>query len=424
MKSDIQVFDIIIAGGGLAGMLAALSLAQLKKTNGVQLRLAIVEAVVSSTDTSVQAHSQASAFDARVLALSHASMGFLKSLSLWDELQFLVAPIKQIDISDRGYYGKARIDANSLQLPALGYVIEMASLARVLRAALDKQTYITWFCPDTIEDISWQSDKVSVALLSQQTLQANLLIASDGAQSVCRQFAKIDSNTKTYEQSAIIANVTMNRPHANRAFERFTESGPIALLPLLDPEQDNFSNQDIASSQDHPHRCSLVWTLTPSRAKQISKLTDDEFASAFEQAFGCWLGSVNRVGKRSLFPLKLVQAKQQVHHRMVLVGNASHTLHPIAGQGFNLGLRDVEQLAQFIQQRLANQQSYASLGQLSEYQAQRKSDHQQVIALTDSLVTLFSNQLPPLVAGRNMSLKVLNYLSPLKAAFADKTMGY
>lgn len=424
MKPNTQVFDIIIAGGGLVGMLAALSLSQLKKSNGGQLRLAIVEAGLNPTDNAIATQNQLSAFDARVLALSHASMRFLKSLSLWDELKFLVAPINQIHISDRGHYGKARIDAESLQVSALGYVIEMASLARALHTALENQQNITWFCPDTIEAISWQSDKVSVALVSQQTLQANLLIASDGAQSVCRQFAKIESTTKNYNQSAIIANVTMNRPHANRAFERFTESGPIALLPLLDTEQANSSEHGIASGKAHPHRCSLVWTLTPAIAKQISELTDDEFASAFEQAFGCWLGPVNKVGKRSLFPLKLVQAKQQVHHRMVLVGNASHTLHPIAGQGFNLGLRDVEQLSQFIQQRLANQQCYASLGQLSEYQAQRKSDHQQVITLTDSLVTLFSNQLPPLVVGRNMSLKVLNYLTPLKAAFADKTMGY
>ncbi len=420
MPAKKQAFDMIIAGGGLAGMLTALSLSQLRNANGEPLSLAIVEAVATNNKPAVaNSHDDktehSSAFDARVLALSHASMKFLSSLSLWQQLKSVVAPIKHIHISDRYHYGKARIAADTLGVDAVGYVIEMLQLAETLRGALQKQHNITWFCPDKIEQIDWQIDSVIVGLSSQQTIEANLLIACDGAQSACRQFANIATTTKAYTQSAIIANVTMERAHHNRAFERFTDTGPIALLPL---------NESEATGRDGHYRCSIVWTLPPEQAKNIIALADEQFADAFTQAFGYWLGGVCKVGKRWLFPLNLVQAEQQIHHRMVLVGNASHTLHPIAGQGFNLGLRDVEQLTEFIRQRLVSGQPYANLGQLSQYQAQRKQDHQHIIALTDSLVTLFSNQLPPLVAGRNIGLKVLNYLTPLKKAFADKTMGY
>jgi len=426
MNVNKQSFDIIIAGGGLSGTLSALSLSQLRKANGEPLSIAIIEAVETTTKNnsseSVQAQAtQASAFDARVLALSHGSMQYLKSLSLWHELKHLTTPIKNIHISDRGYYGKARMYSAAHDVSALGFVIEMSQLGKALITTLNKHSNITWFCPDSIKTIDWEIGSVNVQLASEQILTAELLLACDGGQSICRQFANISSTTKVYQQSAIIANVSMSKPHNNRAFERFTENGPIAMLPLNDSAGIRHESGTTATEN---RRCSLVWTLNSEQAEQIAKMSDQEFSIEFEQAFGSWLGHVTQAGKRTLFPLSLVQADEQIYHRMVLVGNASHTLHPIAGQGFNLGLRDVEQLTKTIANAIKTKQSFSSLAALTQYAKQRKTDHQQVIALTDSLVTLFSNQLPPLVAGRNIGLKVLNYLTPLKKAFADKTMGY
>jgi 2-octaprenyl-6-methoxyphenol hydroxylase len=156
----------------------------------------------------------------------------------------------------------------------------------------------------------------------------------------------------------------------------------------------------------------------------MQALSDKQFQTELECAFGGWLGAITYVGKRDVFPLKLLMADDQVYHRMALIGNASHTIHPIAGQGFNLGVRDVNQMAELIKTSFDNNQDIGQFSSLNKYASQRKLDHQQVIGLTDSLVTLFSNKLPPLVVGRNIGLKVLNYLSPLKNALVKKTMGY
>jgi len=404
MTTNKPHFDIVIAGGGLSGALSALALSQLKHSNGESLSIAIIEANPILTDAKLT-------FDSRVLALSHQSATYLDSLHVWSELANDAAPIENIHISDRGYYGKARLSANDHQVPALGYVIEMARIGQVLINALKKLANITWLCPETIQTIEWQRTHVDILLDSAQQVSASLVLGCDGAQSQIRQQANINSTHKPYEQSALIANVLMSKVHENRAFERFTEFGPIAMLPLTDDVEAN-------------KRCSLVWTLPPEQAKLTAQLSDSEFKQALEQAFGSWLGTVVQVGKREVYPLNLVRADEQIFHRTALIGNAAHAIHPIAGQGFNLGLRDVETLVMFVGEAIADEENVASLNLLTNYAAKRKVDHDQVITLTDSLVTLFSNHLPPLVVGRNIGLKVLNYLTPLKKAFADKTMGY
>ncbi|WDE06633.1 2-octaprenyl-6-methoxyphenyl hydroxylase [Thalassomonas viridans] len=392
-------FDVVIAGGGLSGALMALSLAALKQANGQPLKIALVEANPVIKDVSLS-------FDDRVLALSHGTSAYLQGLGAWQHLQQDAEAIKTIHISDRGHYGKARVYAEDHQVPALGYVVEMALIGKALLKSLAGFSNIHWYRPDTIENIHWQKDKVILTLTSGEGVSANLLLACDGGMSVCRDFANIKVRQHSYQQSALIANVSTAKPHAGIAYERFTETGPIAMLPL---------------SGD---RCSLVWTLTPQQAEEVQGLDDRRFKRALEEAFGSYLGQITQAGERFVYPLNLIQAEQQVYHRMALVGNASHTIHPIAGQGFNLGVRDVEQLAALIKEALAHNQDIGNFALLGRYQQQRASDQKEVITLTDSLVTLFSNRLPPLVAGRNIGLKVMNYLSPLKNAFVQKTMGY
>jgi 2-octaprenyl-6-methoxyphenol hydroxylase len=167
-----------------------------------------------------------------------------------------------------------------------------------------------------------------------------------------------------------------------------------------------------------------VWTLSPEQAEKMKSLDDESFKLALEHAFGSWLGAITHVGKRDVYPLILLQAKQQTYHRMALLGNASHTIHPIAGQGFNLGLRDVEVLSTLIAQALKNEQDIGNFALLQCYQQNRSKDQGEVIQLTDALVTLFANDLPPLVAGRNMALLAMNFFKPLKSALVTKTMGY
>jgi len=440
MAKNIQNVDVIISGGGLSGCLMALSLSKLTKTDGSLLSIALVEANYSPQHAEQsQQRTQVKAtplFDDRVLALSHGSAAYLAELNVWQHLSNNAndtngaCAIEKIDISDRGHYGKARLEAQEHAVAALGYVISMAHLGNGLLKGLATKKNIHWFSPDKISNIIWQSEDntktVTIELDSKQTLTANLLLACDGANSPCRQLAGIKVKHSDYNQVALIANVATEKPHHNKAFERFTEFGPLAMLPL---------SQLPSSQLKNKNRCSLVWTMTPEQSETILALNDTQFNKQLEQAFGSWLGEITHVGKRDIYPLVLLQAQQQTYHRMALIGNASHTIHPIAGQGFNLGLRDVKLMADLIAKSLSpkslspnsTNSSNKDIGRfalLHEYATQRQQDQQQVITLTDSLVTLFANDLPPLVAGRNIGLKVMNYVSPIKNSLVSKFMGY
>jgi 2-octaprenyl-6-methoxyphenol hydroxylase len=447
MNTTSQMFDVIISGGGLSGSLMALSLANQRKIDGSLLSIAIIEAVKDPNDASAKQQGKlqdseqneslkkGTLFDQRVLALSHGSSQYLEKLGGWADWSSYACAIKDIDISDRGHYGKARLHAKNHGVEALGYVIEMALMGKSLQSALKNHKNIKWYFGNTITDIAWHkineqsvraqdvqtkavhasdtssdTSLVTVTLSSALMLQTSLLLGCDGVNSPCRTLANITTKESDYEQVALIANVSTDNPHHHKAFERFTEEGPIAMLPL--------------NSVKAEHRCSLVWTLSKSSYKKIEALDEESFKQALENTFGRWLGGINHVGKKDSYPLVLLQAEQQTYHRMALIGNASHTIHPIAGQGFNLGLRDVKEMADLITNALAAEKDIGSFSLLNNYAKSRKKDHGDVIGLTDSLVTLFSNNLPPLIVGRNIGLKVLNYLTPLKDRLVNKTMGY
>ncbi len=428
MDNPKQFFDVIISGGGLSGSLMALSLSKLTKSDGSLLSIAIVEAQpYQQTDP----RDTNNLFDARVLALSHGSASYLNKLGAWPFLAKQACAITDIDISDRGHFAKTRLTAKEHGVNALGYVIDMALIGKAQLQALKVNNNIGqnihWFSPNSVEQIIWknaleaelteqsstQKNKVQVKLNSGETLSANLLLACDGAQSPCRKLANIDVSCDDYGQVALITNVTTSKPHQNKAFERFTNHGPIAMLPL-----------NAVAANPNDSRCSLVWTMSPQDAEEIAALNDEDFKLALADAFGGYLGEITHVGKRYNYPLVLLQAKQQTHHQMALIGNASHTIHPIAGQGFNLGLRDVEVMADLVAAALAKNQDIGSFALLHAYQVNREKDQREVIQLTDSLVTLFANDLPPLVIGRNIGLQALNFIAPLKNALVKKTMGY
>jgi len=423
-----QYFDIIISGGGLSGSLMALSLADLKKADGSLLSIAIVEAIKPTAAT--KQDNANPLFDDRVLALSHGSASYLKKMGVWQHLSSEACAIETIDISDRGHYAKARLEAQEHGVSALGYVIEMALIGKAQLKELANKSNVHWFSPDCITDINWQvndqsndiknesKDKIEVKLDSEQNLQTSLLLACDGANSPCRQLAGISISHSDYQQVAIIANVATKKLHNNKAYERFTECGPLAMLPL------SKLSSPLSAELNGDSRCSLVWTMPPEQGEEILALNDNDFKQQLELAFGSWLGAITHVGKRDIYPLVLLQAEQQTYHRMALIGNASHTIHPIAGQGFNLGLRDVQQMSALIEKGLNERADIGSFALLNEYAQKRQLDQKQVIELTDSLVTLFANDLLPLVVGRNVGLKVMNYLSPLKNTLVKKLMGY
>lgn len=387
-------FDVVIAGGGMTGaMLAYVLLSQ-----NPALTLAIVEQQAG------QQGAPTVSFDSRSIALSAASVELLARWGLWQQLAPVSCAIKHIQVSDRGHFGKVYLSADEFNRQSLGQVIEIEYIGELLYQKL--QTFVdtaqlTWFRPDQIARLQASQHSYQLVLGSGAQLDTKLLLLCEGGDSPSRQLAGINQQQQVYQQSAVIANVAIAAAHQHRAFERFTKDGPLALLPLT------------------RQRYSLVWTVPPAQAAQLLALSDADFLAALQQAFGYRAGVFQSVGKRVSYPLTLKYSPQASAHRLLLCGNSLHNLHPIAGQGFNLALRDIAAVAALLKGR-SDPGCYAVT---SAYQQLRAPDMQKVINLTDSLVRLFSNSSRLLAFGRSLGLTALMQCDALKQAFAHQTMG-
>ena len=382
-------FDVVIIGGGLAGASCALSLVK----SAPALNIAVVEAYQASADYHPS-------FDDRSIALAQQSVQFLQKLSLFDTAAGFAAAIKKVSVSDRGHFGKTHIDCQEFNQPALGYVVEVNPFGRSLHQQLTASN-IELFCPDSVASLHYQQDYAAVTLNSGLQIQAALVIIADGAQSPTRQLANINFTTEPYSQGAIIANIEVASGHHHHAYERFTEQGPMALLPM--------SN----------NRYSLVWCMKPENVSKYMALDDVAFVDALHTAFGYRAGQFTKVGMRASYPLVYGRAESLTAHRTVLIGNAGHAIHPIAGQGFNLGLRDVQVLCELVNSELP----LGSYAFTRQYAKQRSQDIDTVMTLTDGLVRLFSNSSRLFALGRSCGLFSMDLCSSLKTPLAKQLMG-
>ena len=399
-------FDLVIAGGGMTGAMLALQITRQLP----QLRIAIVEQQSVEQQGAEPAAQHTTSFDSRSIALSAGSVALLARWGLWPELKPHACAIEHIQVSDRGHFGKSRLTATEFGRSALGYVIEIEWIGRLLYQQLQQvpTSQLQWFRPDQISAIRTERDLRHLQLKSGTELSCRLLVLCEGGDSPSRALAGIDGVQHDYQQSALIANVAVAAPHQGKAFERFTIDGPLALLPLTQ------------------QRYSLVWTCQPEQAVALKALPDTEFIAALQQAFGYSAGVFSSVGNRVLYPLKLKTAAKAADHRLVLCGNSLHNLHPIAGQGFNLALRDLDALLQLLAIHSSDtgvDLDAGAYGLTRQYQLLRSADMAQVVGFTDSLVRLFSNDSKLLALGRSLGLSVLNQCSVLKQPFAALTMG-
>ncbi len=381
-------FDVVIIGGGMAGASCALGLKQSNK----QLSIAVIEA----NEVSADYHPS---FDDRSIALAQQSVQYLKSINAFDCQAPFAAAIEKVTVSDRGHFGKTHIDCQEYGHDALGYVVEVNPFGRSLHQQLTR-TDVSLFCPDTVAKLEYQSNCANITLSSGEQLSAKLVVIADGAHSQSRKLANIEFNTRTYQQAAIIANIEVAGGHHHHAFERFTEHGPMALLPM-----------------SH-NRYSLVWCMEPEQIEHTMALEDDAFLAALQKAFGYCGGSFSKVGMRASYPLVYGKAESLSSHRTVLIGNAGHAIHPIAGQGFNLGLRDVQLLCD-----MANRSDLGDYAFTRCYSQTRSKDITTVMTLTDSLVRLFSNSSRLLAFGRSIGLFSMDLFSSLKTPLAKQLMG-
>ncbi|HEY4968503.1 MAG TPA: 2-octaprenyl-6-methoxyphenyl hydroxylase [Steroidobacteraceae bacterium] len=391
-----QAFDIAIVGGGMVGASLAVAVAPLG------LKVALVEAV---------AHDSASqpSFDERTTALSNGSCRILQTLGVWAQVQTQAVPIRKIHVSDQGRFGFARIDAAEQGLTAMGYVVPNRALGLALWPRVAACPHIQVHCPAQVVRTLRGERTVALEIATvgaTTSIDARLVVAADGVHSAVRGAFGVDVQTRDYEQTAIITTVLPQRFHDHVAYERFSASGPLALLPL------------------EGGRCALVLTLSRAAAESAMAWSDGEFLAEVQRRFGFRLGRFLKVGRRAPYPLSLTRAERTSAERCVIIGNAAQSLHPVAGMGFNLGLRDVASLAELLAEHRGEPRFDAGAASLlAEYDAWRAADRAGVLAFTDGLVRLFANPSSVVRRLRNIGLLAFDLLPPAKAALSRLSAG-
>lgn len=391
----MQEYDVVIVGGGLNGASLAVALAPLN------CRVALLDAFT-------HADMQAPAYDDRSVALSYGSSLIFKGMGVWQNMQAISTPIDTIHVSDRGHLGATRMSAKQEKLPALGYLVENQPLIDVLYQRV-KATDTEIISPAVVEAMEQQDDGVVLKLRQGNVtneIRTALVVGADGTSSKIRELSGIGHTVKPYGQTAVVANVTPSKKHNNQAFERFTEHGPIALLPLSD------------------NRCALVWTQFTQDAESVLAMNADDFSKALNAAFGFRLGRFVKIGRRAAFQLSLTAADKVTANRTVLIGNAAQTLHPVAGQGLNLGLRDIAELVEQISTSLNEERTIGGSDMLAIYNKARQKDRKSIMSYTDSLVRIFSNDNWLLGHARAGGLMLLDRIKPLQRLVAEQGMGF
>lgn len=394
--------DITIVGGGMVGASLALLLSSLN----LGWRIQVIEAFPI---TAASADDLQPSFDARSTALSHSSREIFEILGLWQTLSNRLADIREVHVSDRGHIGSARLYAEEQNLPALGYVVENQWLGSVLMEALQSANNVAIIAPEKVTKVSPVQGGMKLSLSQGRDITTKLLVIADGAQSTTRELLGIDATTKDYGQVALVANISLSQDHNGIAYERFTDSGPMAMLPL--------------QPVDGEYRSAVVWTLPPERAAEMIDAPEAEFLVALQDRFGHRLGQFQRVGTRHSYPIRLITSNEQVRSNTVVVGNAAHSLHPVAGQGFNLALRDVAVLVNELSLADSAGSTLGELSVLQNYLKQQEADQKQTILLSDLLPKIFAIGASPVALARNLGLLALDTVPLFRHQFARLGMG-
>ena len=397
-------YDVVVVGGGMVGASFALNLAQ--KINDCEYSILVVEAVDSKNSD------QQSSFDSRSTALSFGSRQILENMNLWPAIKQIVEPIVEIQVSDRGHFGGTTLSSAEQGVEALGYVIENRELGSILNQAMRDSDGVSLLVPASITQMKpCQSGmELTVGVAGHLTkISAKLVVLAEGGRSSACEDLGIDKTKTNYGQHAIITNVAFERPHSGVAFERFTESGPLAVLPLSDFQRLN--------------RAALVWTVLESSLEELLRCDEETFMSMLTQHFGKRLGKVLQIGQRVTYPLSLTLAKEQVRPGLVLLGNVAHTLHPVAGQGLNLALRDSAALVRQLFKAKQQQTAPGEMKILQAYQESQNQDQFESVLFTDQMVKLFSNNKSNRLAIRKLGFLSLELVPSVRARFTQSAMG-
>ncbi|HCQ9917648.1 TPA: 2-octaprenyl-6-methoxyphenyl hydroxylase [Acinetobacter baumannii] len=396
--------QVIIVGGGMVGLSLSLMLAK------ANIAVKLLEAVKYPNYDDQNVAPYHSSFDARNTALSRCSVQIYQKLGLWDALQQHATPILQVHITEQGSFGKARLIAEQEKVESFGQVIENAWLGRVLLTQVRQQPLIELIDGVQVTALTQDTEQVHIEAKRGDEvlkLESKLLIAADGRDSFCRQAIGVGVDVHDYDQVAIVTTVQTSKPHEHVGFERFSALGPLALLPL--PGE---------------YRRSVVWPVKKgTEGEWLGEENDQHFLDALQKTYGDRAGKFEKTGKRFSYPLSQVLAHKQAVGRVILMGNAAHTIHPVAGQGFNLCLRDADVLLRYLVNQLSASDDIGNPDNLLAYEQARLSDQQRVIKFCDTVVRGFSNQNPLLKLIRNTGLIAFDVIPGVKPLVANYAMG-
>ncbi len=388
-------YDVIIVGGGLAG----LTLAGLLGHQGLECVVIEAGEKIDRVDSVPD--------DPRALAITHASRNILASFHAWQCLpQDRLACFRGMQVWDENGSGAIAFDSTELGRPTLGYIVEQAVLQTSLEQAVRSLSGISVLHNSRPCDIQWQDDHVSVILDKGENISAHLLVAADGVQSACRAMAGINYRVHDYRQRAVVCVTRTALPHGEIARQRFLTDGPLAFLPMY-PD----------------HQCGIVWSTRPAHAEALLKMTEREFNQALQAAFEHTLGEVKESERRSCFPLRRAEAEYYCRERFALIGDAAHSVHPLAGQGANLGLLDAASLAQLILEAGVKGRDIGGRRVLRSYERWRKGENRIVMMTMEGFKYVFENQSSPVPMLRNRALNFANSFIPLKHTIMRYAMG-
>jgi 2-octaprenyl-6-methoxyphenol hydroxylase len=389
-------YDVTIVGGGMVGMAAALALAKL------ELSVCILE------HTEIKNNSHPS-YDDRTLVVNRASVCFWQNLGIWDGLTEQLTPINKVHVSNKGHFGSVVFEAEQLGVDALAFIVEAKVLGMALREKIQHNSRTTIICPAQMTAFSVQLNGIEISYKAaglENSIHSRLMLAADGAQSAIRTKLQLKTEIKSYDQTAVICNITPEYKHHNCAYERLTRTGPTAVLPFVN------------------NRCGFVWACENSQLEQLMAYDDAQFLQAAQAQFGYRLGKFIKVGRRSSYPLYLVKVPIQVKTRTILMGNAAHAMSPVSAQGLNLAVRDVAMLVEIIENALENEIDIGADASLNHYQQNIQQDQQQTMRYTDDLMGWFKIDEPMLAGLRSAGLFAMDQLSAAKSELFSRASGY
>ena len=399
-------FDIVIVGGGAVGSAVASLLGQINKTvqgDKQQLKIALIESYEPPQFDPSQV-------DPRVAALTEKTRLIFEQIGIWQQLvDKRVCAYKAMNVWDAEGTGRITFDCQQVQQPNLGHIVENSALVSTLIEHLKQQPNIELYCPANIVDYQLQQDVITLTLDNQSVLSAQLLIAADGANSAVREHFQFATKQWDYGQHAIVTTITSENPNQLTAWQRFMPTGPLAFLPL-----NNIGND---------HCCSIVWSQDTAEAKRLMALEDKDFCKELSRSSEHCLGQVLKIEKRHLIPLRQSHATDYVMPRLALIGDAAHSIHPLAGQGANLGFSDAQVLAEEIAKAFARDLDLGDASVLKPYQRRRKPENLATMAAMEGFKRLFGSQNSTLRLLRNYGLSAINGLGAIKNKLIKQAMG-